>query len=648
MPKLILKSPYLKCGGKGGGSVSGYLRYIGTRDGVELVPDGRPATKRQEQLIRALVRDFPDSKELLEYADWEASRTKAHASAFISTALECNWEQANRSEVYLKYIATRPRVERLGSHGLFGDDDGVDLQKAVSELDSYTGNVWTHIISLKREDAARLGYDRASAWRDLLRAERNEIASAMSIPADHFRWYAAFHDEGDHPHVHMMAWSSQSGEGWLDRDGIRKIKSTLTNQIFQQEMLHLYEQKTVSRDELVRQARASMLELVKEMRQGICDHPEAEKLIWELAQVLDGVKGKKKYGYLPKPVKRLVDEIVDEMERLPAVAKCYEQWQTLQGEVEGYYSDAPPERKKLSQRKEFRQIKNAVVAEAENLRLSVLTFEGEQQPNEDDGCDHSRSHWYRQMKQILDDPNEPIENKDWAVSEMQMLAERGVPQAWYVLGMLYRDGGVLIPDSALAAKAFEKAAQTGMSPAQCALGELLLSDDLDVRDPRAGMEWLELAWQNGSLCAGYRLAKEYLGGENVAKDAERGLKHLSACAGTGHPGAQYLLGKLYLTGQKVPRDVERAEYWLSRAAAQGNEYAGLLLERMEDSKASVAALAVIRLLHSMAQVFQDNSLPKHSPVGMRTDRKLLQKIREKKIAMGHKPDDHPDEDMTMY
>ena len=650
MPKLILKSPYLKCGGKGGGSVSGYLRYIGTRDGVELVPDDRPATKRQEQLIRALVRDFPDSKELLEYADWEASHTKAHASAFISTALECNWEQANRSEVYLKYIATRPRVERLGSHGLFGDDDGVDLQKAVSELDSYTGNVWTHIISLKREDAARLGYDKASAWRDLLRAERNEIAAAMNIPADHFRWYAAFHNEGDHPHVHTMAWSSQSGEDWLDRDGIRKIKSTLTNQIFQQEMLHLYEQKTVSRDELVRQARASMLELVKEMRQGICDHPEAEKLMWELAQALDGVKGKKKYGYLPKPVKKLVNKIVDEMERLPTVARCYEQWQTLQGEVEGYYSDAPPEKKKLSQRKEFRQIKNAVMAEAESLRLSVLTFEGEQpmDEDEDDDYDHTRDEWYWKMKRILDDPEEPIENKDWAVSEMQMLAEHGVPQAWYVLGMLYRDGGVLIPDSALAAKAFEKAAQTGMSPAQCALGELLLSDDLDVRDPRAGMEWLELAWQNGSLCAGYRLAKEYLGGENVAKDAERGLKHLSACAGTGHPGAQYLLGKLYLTGQKVPRDVERAEYWLSRAAAQGSEYAGLLLKRMDQPKAPVAALAVIRLLHSMAQAFQDNSLPKHSPVGMRTDRKLLQKIREKKIAMGHKSDDHPDEGMTMY
>lgn len=461
-----------------------------------------------------------------------------------------NWEQANRSDVYLKYIATRPRVARLGSHGLFGDDDSVDLQKAVSELDSYTSNVWTHIISLKREDAARLGYDHASAWRDLIRQERNEIAAAMGIPADHFRWYAAFHDEGNHPHVHMMAWSSQSGEGWLDRDGIHEIKSTLTNQIFHQEMLHLYEQKTVSRYELVREARASMLALVKELRQGICDHPEAEKLMWELAQALGGVKGQKKYGYLPKPVKRLVDETVDEMERLPTVARCYEQWQTLQGEVEGYYSDAPPERKKLSQRTEFRQIKNAVVAKAESLRLSALTFEGEQQPEEDDGYDHSRSHWYRQMKQILDDPNEPIENKDWALSEMQMLAEHGVPQAWYVLGTLYRDGGVLIPDRALAAEAFEKAARDGMVPAQCAQGELLLSDDPDVRDPQAGIEWLERAQEGGSLRAGYRLAKEYLSGENAAKDVERGLKYLSACAWAGHSGAQYLLGKLYLTSPR--------------------------------------------------------------------------------------------------
>lgn len=148
------------------------------------------------------------------------------------------------------------------------------------------------------------------------------------------------------------------------------------------------------------------------------------------------------------------------------------------------------------------------------------------------------------MKRLLDDPEEPIENKDWAVSEMRELADYGVPQAWYVLGTLYRDGGILIPDSILSAEAFTKASQAGMVPAQCALGELLLSDDLDVRDPSAGMEWLERAWEGGSVRAGYRLARECLSGENVAKDVTQGFKHLTECADAGHPGAQYLLGNL--------------------------------------------------------------------------------------------------------
>ena len=251
MAGLIVKSPYLKCGG--GSSVSGYLRYIGTRERVELLPDDRPPTRKQEQLVRKLTKDFPEAKELDEYSDYEAKPTKANASAFITRALEENWAQVQQSDGYMKYIATRPRAERLGDHGLFGDEDGVDLEQAMRELDQYTGNVWTHIISLKREDAARLGYDNAKAWRNLLRANRNDIADAMNIPPNHFRWYAAYHDEGKHPHVHMMAWSTVPGEAYLTREGIRKIKSNLTNQIFRQEMLHTYEQKSQSRDELVRE-----------------------------------------------------------------------------------------------------------------------------------------------------------------------------------------------------------------------------------------------------------------------------------------------------------------------------------------------------------------------------------------------------------
>ena len=215
MARLIVKSPYLKCSGSN--SVSGYLRYIGTRERVELLPDDRPPTRKQEQLVRKLIKDFPEAKELDEYLDCGAKPTKANASAFITRAQEENWAAVQQSEGYMKYIATRPRTERLGDHGLFGDEDGVDLEQAMRELDQYTGNVWTHIISLKREDAARLGYNNARAWMNLLRANRNDIAAAMNIPPNHFRWYAAYHDEGEHPHVHMMAWSTVPGEAYLTR-----------------------------------------------------------------------------------------------------------------------------------------------------------------------------------------------------------------------------------------------------------------------------------------------------------------------------------------------------------------------------------------------------------------------------------------------
>ena len=209
MARLIVKSPYIQCGKQNAG---GYLRYIATRERVEIIPDDRPPTRKQEQLITKLTKDFPDVKELLEYEDYVQKPTKANASSLITLALEEHWKQVQQTDGYMKYIATRPRVERLWDHGLFGDEDSVELEQAMSELDQYTGNVWTHIISLKREDAARLGYDNARAWMNLLRANRNDIAAAMNISPGNFRRYAAYHDEGDHPHVHMMTWSTVPGE----------------------------------------------------------------------------------------------------------------------------------------------------------------------------------------------------------------------------------------------------------------------------------------------------------------------------------------------------------------------------------------------------------------------------------------------------
>lgn len=642
MARLIVKSPYIKCGG--GNSAGGYMRYIATRERVELIQNDRPPTRKQEQLIAKLVKDFPDAKEMGEYGDYQEHPTKANASAFISQALEENWSDVQKSDGYMKYIATRPRAERLGSHGLFGDKDGVELDKAMAELENYTGNVWTHIISLKREDAERLGYDNARAWRNLLRAHRNDIAAAMNIPPQDFRWYAAFHDEGDHPHVHMMAWSVKPGQAYLSQDGIRQIKSKLTNDIFQQEMLHLYEQKTVSRDQLVREARQAMRELVQQMRTRICDHPEVEQLMQELALQLETVKGKKSYGYLPKKQKALVDEIVDQMEQLPTVAECYEQWWQLQGQVEDFYSEKERHRPPLSRQKEFRQIKNAVIQEAEMIRLGEITFEDDNLDQSDEAEKDENMSWYfRTLRIDVQDEYSSLAERDDAVESMRELAESGDAHAQYFMGKLYRDGPLLPPDWVMARYWFDKAAKQGYAAAQYALGKLYLSDDASVHDPELGIQWLEYAAYNGNHDASYRLGKEYLKGESVRRGTRKAMDHIYTSAQAGNLHAQYLLGKLLLQGKVVERDKEAGIQWLSQAAEQGHSYAQCLLERQSASTAPQVFLAVTRLLHHMANIFQDNSLPQSGTGLTHIDRKRRQELREKRLVHGHKEDDHEEQ-----
>lgn len=646
MARLILKSPYIKSTG----GASGYLRYIATRERVELIPDDRPPTRKQEQLIAKLVKDFPDSKTLYEYEDYLTKPTKINASAFITMALESNWDAIHESDQYMKYIATRPRAERIGTHGLFSDDDTVSLDKAMAELEDYTGNVWTHIISLKREDAARLGFDNAAAWRNLIRAHRNDIAAAMKIPPNDFRWYAAFHNEGEHPHIHMMAWSAKAGQAYLSKEGIRQIKSKLTNDIFRNEMLHLYKQKSESRDELVRQARRAMLELVRAMQDGVCDHPDAEQLMLELSSQLGSVKGKKSYGYLPKRLKNLVDEIVDEMERLPVVSKCYDQWLRLQGKVDSYYHDKPQGHIPLSQQKEFRQIKNAVIQEAERLRLGEITFE-EKDLNQQDEPEEFRnaSYDYWTLRDIIRDESLTMEERSDAVFEMDKLAESSDRYAQYLMGKLWRDGPLLIPNAVNARYWFERAAEQGHLVAQYSLAKLYLSDDMEVRDIRLGLNWLYTAAVNGNSYAMYRLAKECLKGELIEKDTVHAVECLTKSAERGNQYAQYMLGKLYLTGKEVPYDEERAVHWLTQSAEQDNQYAQYLLDHLEENRPPSAMLAVTRLLHHMSRVFQDNSVPKSRPGGIQIDRKRLKKLQEKRIALGHKPDDHEQQwpDMTM-
>ena len=616
MARLIVKSPYIKCGG--GQNASGYLNYIATRERVEIVPDDRPPTRKQEQLIQKLVKDFPDTRELLEYDDYNAAPTKANASSFITLALEQNWNRVQSTEGYAKYIATRPRAERLGSHGLFGDADHVSLDAAMNELNHYTGNVWTHIISLKREDAARLGYDNAAAWRTLLRTHRNDIAAAMNIKPEDFRWYAAFHNEGNHPHVHVMAWSATPGQAYLDRDGIKEVKSVLTNQVFQQELLHLYEEKSVSRDELVHQTRQAMLELAQRMRDGLCICPTAEKKLWELSQKLDDVSGKKVYDYLPKPLKQLVDEVVDAMEKLPTVNECYQKWWELQCRLNDYYSEQQWQRPPLSQQKEFRQIKNAVIREAEHIRQGRMSFEDAALTQEDEQMIDDRSMSYNcwELRKIIADESTPLEERDKAIAELKQIANQGDPHAQYLMGLLYRDGGLLVPDAEQAKRWLELSAQE-LPDAQYALGKLFLSDDPDIHDPTKGIYWLQQAADSEHEYAAYRLGKEYLNGKNVSKDSAKAAAYIRQAAEQANPYAQYLLGKLYLMGDGVPKDKEAAQYWFSVAEQNGHAYAGYFLDRMDrqENLPPNILLSAMRLLHHMGSIFRDNAPRPAAPAG---------------------------------
>ena len=570
-----------------------------------------------------------------------------------SKKIRATWQSKGKSgehlttiPPYAKYIATRPRAERLGSHGLFGDADHVSLDAAMNELNHYTGNVWTHIISLKREDAARLGYDNAAAWRTLLRTHRNDIAAAMNIKPEDFRWYAAFHNEGNHPHVHMMAWSATPGQAYLDRDGIKEVKSVLTNQVFQQELLHLYEEKSVSRDELVHQTRQAMLELAQRMRDDLCICPTAEKKLWELSQKLDDVSGKKVYDYLPKPLKQLVDEVVDAMEKLPTVNECYQKWWELQCRLNDYYSEQQWQRPPLSQQKEFRQIKNAVIREAEHIRQGRMSFEDAALTQEDEQMIDDRSMSYNcwELRKIIADESTPLEERDKAIAELKQIANQGDPHAQYLMGLLYRDGGLLVPDAEQAKRWLELSAQE-LPDAQYALGKLFLSDDPDIHDPTKGIYWLQQAADSEHEYAAYRLGKEYLNGKNVSKDSAKAAAYIRQAAEQANPYAQYLLGKLYLMGDGVPKDKEAAQYWFSVAEQNGHAYAGYFLDRMDrqENLPPNILLSAMRLLHHMGSIFRDNAPRPAAPTGIQIDHKRLQRLREKKMALGHKWNDHGDE-----
>lgn len=314
MARLVTKFKYLKHAGR-------YAKYIATREGVEKLDDSKkflPATEKQKTLVQKISRDFPDSKRSLEYEDYLRAQTQGAASEFIARSLEENAAELLHRSAYADYIALRPRAQRFGAHGLFTDDGvAVQLSKVEAELNAHKGNVYTAIISLRREDAQRLGFDSGERWRDFLRGQTQALSEGLKIPLQHLRWYAAFHDEGNHPHVHLIAYGADPREGYLSKQGVNRLRSSMARDIFAQELLCIYEEQTQRRDGLKRAA----AELVQSD-----ENPKIEALLTSLASRLQKVKGKKQYAYLPAREKRLVDAVVDALSEDARIAALYDSW----------------------------------------------------------------------------------------------------------------------------------------------------------------------------------------------------------------------------------------------------------------------------------------------------------------------------------
>lgn len=384
MPRIIMKSPYIKPNSKT--HIGNYVSYIATRDGVEKADSTQKfmeATEKQKQIIKKLISDYPDSKDLYEYQDYLDKPNRGNADELILRIAETHAELFGDREKYVSYIAQRPRVEKISSHGLF-TDGGVpivlsNVQKEVAESKS---NVWTHIISLKREDAERLGYNNAKAWMNLIRSQRNMIAENMKIAPENFRWYAAFHNEGHHPHIHMIAYSTKPNEAYLTEKGIENIKSNLAKVIFRQDLISIYQKQTEHRDKLRAEARDIVEDLVSKINSEIYISASIQNKLLELADRLSKTKGKKVYGYLKPDVKALVDSIVDELANDSRIKKLYGLWYEQKENTIRTYTDEISDRIPLAQNKEFKSIKNAVIKEA--MKLIPNEDEVESSENIDD------------------------------------------------------------------------------------------------------------------------------------------------------------------------------------------------------------------------------------------------------------------------
>lgn len=595
MAKLITKFKYLKPNDRN--SIGAYAKYIATREGVDKIDQSFklvPPSVNQQHLIEKILRDFPDSKEMLEHEDCLKEPNVGNASDFITHALEDNAYEVMQTKTYADYISTRPRVQRFGTHGLFTDDGvQIKLNKVSEDLNQYGGNVWTVIISLRREDAERLGFNKGERWRDMLRSQTSLISENFHIPMQNLRWYAAFHNESHHPHVHLMVYSTEEKQAYLSKEGVMKLRSSFAKDIFAQDLLCVYEKQNEYRDDLKVNSREFIAEITSKINSGVYDNPKLEEMLLNLADRLSKTSGKKVYGYLKADVKAIIDSIVDELASDERISTLYDLWYEQRESVIKTYTDELPERVSLPQNKEFKSIKNAVTQEAMNIVTDRIFVEDDGIVNEQPESDSEPSdeeteaplsdkekislmwQYYQKAKELLD-KDSVNRNPNKAVDFLIESSKLGCGVAKYLLGKIFLQGNDVSKNVDYALRWLEESVSENNQYAEYLLGKAYLKGEDIEQDLYRAEDLLKKSSAQGNKYAKYTLGKAYLDDEMFMQNIPEAIKLITESTDKNFAPAQYLLGKLLYKGEIMPQDLEKAIECLEKAAEQKNPYAAYL------------------------------------------------------------------------
>lgn len=511
--------------------------------------------------------------------------------------LERNLNLIAKCKNYVDYIAGRPRVERIGEHGLFTDEgEPVILRQVQKEVAEHKGVVWTHVISLRREDAARLGYDSAAQWMALLRSKRAMLCKHMKIDSANLRWYAAFHNESHHPHVHLMVYSAKDREGYLTKQSIEAMRSELAHDIFRQDFANIYEKQTQYRADLKMQSAEVIRNWLNEIRSGTFQSSEIETSILELSKRLQHTGGKKVYGYLKRDVKDLVDHIVDELGKDSRVSALYQEWGLWQKEITLTYKQQTEELLPLSKQPKLKSIRNMVIAEALKLGSHHILFEEEETGLEvADDWTEQEPELIEKMTEEEDTDSEHVEEEIQRISFFN--GRKGTSGSnWWTDGYkqareyLYGSDSVL-QDFEKAYQKFLQEAEQGNGFAMQDLGRMLADGLGRDTDMALAQEWYGKALrafrteeasvkEKQKPYFQYRIGKMYAFGLGTEQNDEQAAYWFSQAAALGHKYAQYSLAGLYRCGQGVEQNDMQAFDLYRSSSDQGNPYASLELAKM--------------------------------------------------------------------